>query len=483
MEESKKDKATVLGDFKLKKKLGQGGMGTVYLGHQISLDRPCAVKVLSKELAAKPAFVTRFLREARAMAKIDHPNVVTCYAVGDSGGHHFVAMELMNGQSMQDWLNELGKIPIPDALLVTIVCGEALQYAHSINMIHRDIKPDNILVTHKGVIKVADMGLAKAIDDEDMSLTQSGTGLGTPHYMPPEQARNAKHVDNRCDIYALSCTLFHFLTGKTPFEGDSILELITNKEKGKYTTAKRLNSEIPEKLDMMISKAMAANPAHRYQTCGEFVADLESLGLASEALSFIDEEKRTVVRRSASSSSTIVGGKMGSTRGPQNMVKPSSNKPASKSSPQLNTTSEWYIRYEGSDGKVQVGKMSAPQVTQAIKTDKFNAKTQAAVSSKGPFLPLTQVPVFEDEARKMLTRQQASSRNNNLASEYAKLAKQYDRRGWKRFFWNLTNGTLGFVGLLIWIALVIGVGVGLFFIVPILYEMLAGNIGLNNSTP
>ncbi len=121
------------------------------------------------------------------MARIDHPNVVKCYAVDEFAGKHFVAMELMEGQSMQDWLDELGKLTVPDALHVVLICADALSHAHGLNMIHRDIKPDNILVTRQGLVKVADFGLAKALD-EDVSMTQSGTGLGTPHYMPPEQA-------------------------------------------------------------------------------------------------------------------------------------------------------------------------------------------------------------------------------------------------------------------------------------------------------
>src|SRR5690606_22172413 len=122
-------KSSVLGDFELKKKLGQGGMGAVYLAHQISLDRDCAVKVMSKELAAKPGFVDRFVREARSMAKIDHPNVVSCYAVGEDKGLHYVAMELIDGRSMQDWLDSLKQLSVADALLVTIIIGDALHYA------------------------------------------------------------------------------------------------------------------------------------------------------------------------------------------------------------------------------------------------------------------------------------------------------------------------------------------------------------------
>ena len=204
------------------------------------------------------------------MAKIDHPHVVKCYAVGEERGKHFVAMELIDGNSMQDWLDELGSLSVEDALHVVLICAEALEHAHGLNMIHRDIKPDNILVTKRGLVKVADLGLAKATDD-DMSMTQSGTGLGTPHYMPPEQARNAKYVDARCDIYALGCTLYHFVTGKLPFAGGSVVELITNKEKGQFTAAKRINSKVPGRLDLIIDKMMAKDPNDRPRSMKRFL--------------------------------------------------------------------------------------------------------------------------------------------------------------------------------------------------------------------
>nr|MDQ3329590.1 serine/threonine protein kinase [Planctomycetota bacterium] len=172
-------KISRVGDFQLLRKLGQGGMGTVYLAKQVSLDRLVALKTLSKELSKREDFVARFLREARAMAKLDHPNIVRAYAAETSQGLHFAAIEYVDGQSMQKWLGEQGRLSVGDALLVTLAAADALRHAHEQNMIHRDIKPDNILVTKRGVIKVADFGLAKATD-EDVSMTQSGVGLGTP---------------------------------------------------------------------------------------------------------------------------------------------------------------------------------------------------------------------------------------------------------------------------------------------------------------
>lgn len=502
--DSKGSKTVRVADFELRKKLGQGGMGTVYLAHQISLDRDCAVKVLSKDLAAKPGFVERFIREARAMAKVDHPGVVACYAVGEEKGHHFVAMELMDGRSMQDWLNHLQRIPVADALLVAIIAGEALHYAHEKNMIHRDIKPDNLLVTKKGVVKVADLGLAKAVDDIDMSLTQSGTGLGTPHYMPPEQARNAKHVDRRCDVYALGSTLYHFVTGRLPFAGDSIVELITNKERGQFTPARQLNKEVPERLSLMIDRAMAKDPKSRYQTCEDFVRDLESLGLANESLGFIEADDKVILRRGGgpatmSGGQRTMAGYQAQKRSAQAIAaqkrsaqaleaqKRSAStyppEPAELDAYESNGKADWFVKHKDAKGQAKIEKLTTAQVLKGIKGDVFNEQVQAASTAKGPFLPLAQIPVFKSELGKMLTRQGAKKRDDNLAAQYEKLAKQYERRKWWDLFRRFKDGTLGMVGLIIWLAVVAAIGYGLYLVVPMLWDQIAQNVGLGDTDP
>lgn len=459
---------TVIGDFRIQRKLGQGGMGAVYLAHQISLDRPCALKVMAKELANKPGFVERFVREARSMAKMEHPHVVSCYAVGEDKGTHYVAMELMDGQSMQKWVDQQKILPVADALLVTITVAEALQHAHDLKMIHRDIKPDNILVTKKGVVKVADLGLAKATD-EDMSMTQSGTGLGTPHYMPPEQARNAKYVDHRSDIYALGVTLYHFVTGKVPFSGESVIELITNKEKGTFTPAHRLNNKIPERLSLMIDRSMAKDPKARYQTMKDFVRDLSSLGLAGTTLSFIDHPQKAEQRGAssrASSASNTAPAPAAAAR-PQTPASRASGVAAAPGAPAPagaagSADGTWFVRMV-KEGKPTIAKLSTGQILAAIKTDKIETSTQVAASAKGPFLPLPQVPAFEAEARRMIGRMQANAKSRSLAGEYAKLEKQYDRRKWWQMLARFKDGTLGFVGLILYLAAVAAVIAGILY--------------------
>jgi serine/threonine-protein kinase len=282
-------KVTQLGDFRLLKELGKGGMGTVYKARQVSRPRLVALKVLFGHLAARPAFVQRFQREARLLARLDHPHIMRCYEVGEDKSWHYLAVELLEGGSLGSWLKRQGRFSVGDAFHVVLACARGLQYAHGQSLVHRDIKPDNILLTPRGVVKVADLGLAKATDD-DLSLTQTGTAAGTPLYMAPEQARNAKYVDGRCDIYALGCMLYALLTGQPPFQGKGVVALLQAKEKGLFPPARQLNPEVPERVDVILVKMLARNPEQRYQSCVELIEDLELQGLAHPRLSFLPTE-------------------------------------------------------------------------------------------------------------------------------------------------------------------------------------------------
>lgn len=278
---------STLGDFRLIGKLGEGGMGTVYKAIQISRNRIVALKVMSKELGAKASFVERFHREVRIMGKLDHTNIVRLIAAGEAHGFIFLAMELLEGGTVGTWLGKLGRFTVPDAALIAKSCGMALQYAHESGLIHRDVKPDNLLISKAGIVKLADLGLAKTDDDADVGLTRTGIGIGTPLYAAPEQVRDAKHVDPRCDLYALGCLLYHCLTGITPFPATDMLTLIKAKEKGTYATASIVNKRIPPALDRILSRLLAKLPDHRYPSAAEFLQELEFTGLAGEELSFL----------------------------------------------------------------------------------------------------------------------------------------------------------------------------------------------------
>ena len=462
-------KVTQIGDFKLRKKLGQGGMGEVFLATQVSLDRDVALKVLSKELAKRPGFVERFLREARSMAKIDHPNAVRVYAAEAHRGLHFVAIEYIDGRGMQDWMDKLGRLSVGDALHVTLRCADALRHAHELNLIHRDIKPDNILVTKKGVVKLSDFGLAKALDDEDMALTQSGTGLGTPLYMAPEQARNAKNVDHRADIYALGVTLYYFLTGKLPFSGDTVVELIQNKEKGRFDRARRLNPEVPERLDLMIDKMIAKDPAYRYSSWDELISDLKSLHLDNPSLTFIEGAVETSrVRPTAPEATQVPGSAATALRAgpPRTSSKGAAEVEAKKKQRQ------WFVKYTNVKGKMVVSKMTTSQVLRGIRAELLDPKAQAKRPEDTEFMPLAYFEEFENAVSQRVAQLEAQARSMYMKNMYKKIdrAERFRRRwGW---LIRLFQGTLGFFSLILYLAIIGGIIYAGYLYLPDLVELI-----------
>ncbi len=284
-------KTNALGDFRLVAKLGEGGMGTVYKARQISQPRDVALKVMAKDLAARPGFVERFHREGRLLARLDHPHIVRCYAVGESHGFYYLAMELVVGGSLKAWLDRLTRFSLGDALHAVLASAAALQYAHEQGLVHRDVKPDNLLLSAEGIVKVADLGLAKAADD-DQGLTATGIGIGSPLYASPEQTRDAKHADARSDVYSLGCVFYHFLTGRPPFEASNFLELIVAKEKGTFVPARRHNRDVPKAIDSILTRMLAKLPEQRYASCAELAEDLQWQGLANRSLSFLEGPSR-----------------------------------------------------------------------------------------------------------------------------------------------------------------------------------------------
>lgn len=453
-------------------------MGEVFLARQISLDRMVALKTLTKELAKRSDFVARFEREARSMAKIDHPNVVKIYAVDSYKGIHFAAIEYVDGQSVQKWLDHLGKFSIPDAVHIAIVCAEALKHAHAENMVHRDIKPDNMLITKKGIVKVADFGLAKVMD-EDVSMTQSGTGLGTPLYMAPEQARSAKHVDHRVDIYALGATLYHMLTGTLPFTGNTAIELIMAKEKGSYPTARSQRSEIPERLDLIVDKMMAKDPNHRYKTCDDVLKDLISLGLHGETLSFIEGAEPVGPSRGGA---TIGGAPVGSNSGPL-ASKTIATAQAVAGDTASTSTRIWYVQFEDAKGKTVVEKHSTGRILKMLASGQLNAKARAKASSDGTYYPLAQFPEFTQAVEDNLARKTAAIRKEDMNSQYKKAEKELKSFYFKRRIKDFFRNTFGLVRLLILLA---AIGVGLWYVVPMLKYIpgyVAEKIGMGEKEP
>lgn len=475
--------ATILGDFKLLKKLGQGGMGSVYKAQQVSTGLIVAVKVLAKELASKEAYVLRFEREAKAMQKVDHPNILQCLDVGKAKNYHFFVMEFVEGGSIENWLRKLGRFSIGDALHIVLRTAEGLQHAHEKNIIHRDIKPDNILLTKEGVIKIADLGLAKDTDEET-ALTKTGAGAGTPIYMAPEQARDVKRVDCRVDIYALGVMLYVFLSGKAPFQGNTVVELTSAKEKGKFDPVRRHNDDVPPKIDLIIDKMLARDPKMRYASCAEVIKQLESLELANETLSFVETEETVIPPSSAKRAK-----KPAATEAPEpaqetEVQAPSPNKkPAQKTgtpnkgADRTNIQEEdesqkdiWYWNLVTPEGRKITKKVTTEQLRALIKAGHLDADAEVSRSMKTGFRAAASYAEFQPYFKSRETTTAANVKGKKFKDKMKEIAEEDERRrkyGWMSRMFKSAGGTL--LGLL-WITLILAIvgGGGYFFYVYVI---------------
>lgn len=263
-----------LGEYQLVRKIAVGGMGEVYEGVQLKLDRRVAVKLLSEELSREQEFLARFEREAKSAAALNHANVVQVYDYGCADGQYYFVMELVDGVDLSMHVKEHGKLPVSDALNYFEQAVNALKFAARHAIIHRDIKPANLMLTREGIVKVSDLGLAKKLTD-DSDVTMTGVGMGSPHFLAPEQADDAAHVDHRADIYALGVTLLYLLTGKRPFEGASNFSVVLAHANKPLPTGFELGTPLPEELERFIKRMTSKLPAGRYQSYDELLEDLQ----------------------------------------------------------------------------------------------------------------------------------------------------------------------------------------------------------------
>jgi serine/threonine protein kinase len=273
-----KDDDKKLGKYLLKSKLGQGGMGTVYLATDTRLKRDVAIKVLSPELSRDEAAVKRFLREARAAARLNHPNVVTVYDVDQQRGFCFLVMELVNGCSTADLLSR-GPVPWGEATRLIAEACRGLVAAHEAGLIHRDIKPSNIMRTGEGAVKLADFGLVKTADDSRHTknpLTKSGTILGTPHYMSPEQCEGGE-VDVRSDVYSLGATYFALLTGRPPFDDAQPLQVMYAHCSKPVPDPRAFCPDLPEACAAVVMKSLAKKRIDRFGSANELLTALQAV--------------------------------------------------------------------------------------------------------------------------------------------------------------------------------------------------------------
>jgi serine/threonine-protein kinase len=367
-----------LGDYRILRRLGEGGMGAVYLGYDGKNGRHVALKVLNEDLANNQGYVDRFKREARSGSLLNHPNIVRTFDVGQDRltGKHYLVLEYVDGPSAHTLLSRSGPLPVGDAVHIALDIARALEHAHSRNIVHRDIKPDNILITRSGVAKLGDLGLAKRTD-EASHLTQARQGFGTTAYMPYEQAINAKYADGRSDIYALGATLYHLLTGSVPFPGDNHLEVVEKKNQGEYRPASTLNPAVPAVLDQILSRMLARHPRDRFQTASELIIVLERSRLSSAVPGFADPE---LARKDPWVQACL------------NTGEPTRLDPDAPTPVEV----EWIVRYRNRAGRPFTTRITTDHILERLHEGTLPASAEARLPAEEHYQPLSAYAEFRD---------------------------------------------------------------------------------------
>lgn len=374
-----------IGPYRILRLLGQGGMGAVYLGFDGKENRQVAVKVLSAEQAPKQNILRRFHMEGQHGAMLVHPNIVRSLDMGQDPDTdlHYIVLEYVDGPSAHELLDRAGKLQVGDAVHIILDIARALEHAHKNRIIHRDIKPGNILLASSGLAKLSDLGLAKRQGDT-ANLTHVSQGIGTPYYMPYEQAMNAKTADERSDIYALGATLYHLLTGAVPFNGDSSVEIVANKDRGVYPPARSLNADVPEILDDILARMLARHPHDRYQTVSEVIVDLERSQLSAPLPSFVNVDSAlldpVVVKRLTA---------------PIEMTLPDMRVKQALEEKKAKEAEIWHLRYRNPRGVSCKSKTNFADIVARLKTGALTAAAEASRSPQGKFKPLSQWPEFQ----------------------------------------------------------------------------------------
>lgn len=293
--------------YKILEELGRGGMGTVYRAIQESMNRMVALKVLAPRHARDRSFIERFFREARAVAKLNHENIITGIDVGEAGGEYYFVMEYVEGETVSEMIKREGAIAQEKAVDVVLQIARALEHANRHNLVHRDVKPQNIMITAKGVAKLCDLGLAKT-EDPEAHITRMGVSMGTPHYISPEQAKGVDEVDIRSDIYSLGASLYHMVVGEVPFVGASPMVVMTKHVTEEMPFASEKNLQVSEGTSMVIARMVRKKVDDRYQNPSELIVDLERI---ARGLPPAIAGRRQVSRRPAAESRRAPAGEKG----------------------------------------------------------------------------------------------------------------------------------------------------------------------------
>ncbi|AZI56940.1 Stk1 family PASTA domain-containing Ser/Thr kinase [Nakamurella antarctica] len=293
----------IFGDrYQIGETLGFGGMSEVHRGRDLRLGRDVAIKVLRADLARDPSFQTRFRREAQNAASLNHPAIVAVYDTGDSQGEgglvSYIVMEYVDGQTLRDILRKEGPLPAKRAMEIMADVCAALDFSHRHGIVHRDVKPANIMLTKAGAVKVMDFGIARALNDSQNTMTATAAVIGTAQYLSPEQARG-EAVDARSDVYATGCVLFELLTGQPPFTGDSPVAIAYQHVREDAKAPSEVNPAVPAELDAIVLKALNKNPLNRYQSAAEMRSDMVRAlsGQAVHATPVMSNDERTELMR------------------------------------------------------------------------------------------------------------------------------------------------------------------------------------------
>ena len=266
--------------YQIIRTIGEGGMANVYLAHDTILDRDVAVKILRGDLADDEKFVRRFQREAISASSLSHPNIVEMYDVGEDDGQYYIVMEYVEGKTLKSLVKRRGALTLPEVIDIMLQLTSAVACAHDSYIIHRDIKPQNVLIKEDGTVKITDFGIAMALNSNE--LTQTNSVMGSVHYLPPEQA-NGSGATIKSDIYSLGILMFELLTGKLPFKGENAVEIAIKQMRERIPSVCEINPDIPQSIENVILKACAKNPKNRYDNVLEMHDDIKTA---------LDEERK-----------------------------------------------------------------------------------------------------------------------------------------------------------------------------------------------
>lgn len=380
---------SVVGRYRLLRQLAAGGMSEVYLAYDPRRGQPVALKVLSTRLADDHIQRLRFARESRLTLNLHHPHLVRGLAAGRDAQskRRYLVLEYIDGPNAARLLERHGHLDVNDVVHIGIGIARALAYLHRHGCVHRDVKPDNIMLSPCGSAKLIDLGLALLSDPNENQLTLTNNPLGTSYYMSWEQGLNSHLVDGRSDIFALGATMYHLLTGQVPFPGENHDEVMRKKQSGQYAPAGLLNRNVPARLELILQRMMARDPRQRWASADEVATALERSGLTSGLPSFADLGLAVQPSSHTRSKST------------DQPTRPDLRLRTSRS-PKSRAGDMWIIRFEDHDGDWSIRKATTSQLVKAIRKGRFPGLVFGARRPQHPFRPLNQFPEFLPYFRK-----------------------------------------------------------------------------------